>query len=486
MKSIRLGYPLLLALYALVGYQSYGFDDEFYNIRLIETLGFGAVSHVQTTDVHPPGSYLINWVLFSLLGEWALVRTVGALMAAAAILFFIERLVRRGDIQSAVVALLVLGLSPSLLMWCTSLRWYAYFVPQLILLCAIVDTTSRFRWWALSLGFVSLAYIGYVAFLLLPALAWLFWQQDSRPPREKLFAAALPTLVGLLLCSPQIQIFLTVHLGNSAEQTGSLVQSLMGFVVGHLSNSGVFPLSVAGLLSISGSTMIGWILLKNTIPRQRGISDDSTMAYLTGGLVLIASGLAAKFRNLVTLTPLQTLAIVSIDSEKRSRWFWLGVTLLSIGNLWGVRNVVAHQGTAKLGWNMPYEKLFEELSQERDRCQRNLTVFTYDPSLAWHLKNQGYAVISSVKGIGEASSHNSGCLVLLKTFAGNRGGASVERLVSDVPIFRETNVRVVRLGRDPNYVLKQKLDPSYPEYAVELSFAYIKSELPIASSWQAR
>lgn len=232
--------------------------------------------------------------------------------------------------------------------------------------------------------------------------------------------------------------------------------------------------------------MIGWILLRNTIPRQRGISDDSTMAYLTGGLALIVSGVAAKFRNLVTLAPLQTLAIVSIDSEKRSRWFWLGVTLLSIGNLWGVRNVVAHQGTAKLGWNMPYEVLFDELSQEQDRCQRNLTVFTYDPSLASHLKNQGYAVVSPVKGLGEARSRYSGCLALLKTFAGNRGGASVERLVSDVPIFRETNVRVVRLGQDPNYALKQKLDPSYPEYAVELSFAYSKSELPIASSWQAR
>jgi len=90
MNLINLNYfPLLyfflLILYGFVGYSSFGYDDELFNIRLIERYGLGAISIVQQTDVHPPGSYLVNWALFTLLGDWKLVRLVGALFSFSGI-----------------------------------------------------------------------------------------------------------------------------------------------------------------------------------------------------------------------------------------------------------------------------------------------------------------------------------------------------------------------------------------------------------------
>jgi hypothetical protein len=74
---------VLLAIYAWVGFSSLGYDNEFTNIVLVEHNKVGAVLHiVNTTDVHPPGSYLINWALFRLLHEWRLVRLVTALFEA--------------------------------------------------------------------------------------------------------------------------------------------------------------------------------------------------------------------------------------------------------------------------------------------------------------------------------------------------------------------------------------------------------------------
>ena len=56
-------YALTLILYTTVGFYSPGYDDEFYNIALIEKLGSKTIHFTQNNDVHPPLSYVINNVL---------------------------------------------------------------------------------------------------------------------------------------------------------------------------------------------------------------------------------------------------------------------------------------------------------------------------------------------------------------------------------------------------------------------------------------
>jgi hypothetical protein len=113
-----------------------GYDDEFTNIELIERLGGGVLGYVQGNDVHPPGSYLLDWLLFAALRDWQLVRLAVALFTAGAIVYAVEWLRHRHGMRAATLALVLLALNPALLMWCTGLRWYAWFVPMLLwLLC---------------------------------------------------------------------------------------------------------------------------------------------------------------------------------------------------------------------------------------------------------------------------------------------------------------------------------------------------------------
>src|SRR5690554_1150729 len=82
-----LALAFLWILYGSVGFLSYGYDDEFFNINLVE-FADGA-SHLLTLvnriDVHPPGSYLLNWLLLKMTGDWSLVRLIGALVTASSL-----------------------------------------------------------------------------------------------------------------------------------------------------------------------------------------------------------------------------------------------------------------------------------------------------------------------------------------------------------------------------------------------------------------
>ncbi|MFW2098708.1 hypothetical protein ACG9ZL_21270, partial [Acinetobacter sp. ULE_I057] len=55
-----LAYFFIVILYGPVGFFSPGYDDEFFNINLIETYVIKSLIIVQTGDVHQQASYLIN------------------------------------------------------------------------------------------------------------------------------------------------------------------------------------------------------------------------------------------------------------------------------------------------------------------------------------------------------------------------------------------------------------------------------------------
>jgi hypothetical protein len=61
---------LVIGLYAVVGFLSPGYDDEFVNIHIVHTATSYAdvVAIANAGDVHPPGQYLIDKFLFDLLG----------------------------------------------------------------------------------------------------------------------------------------------------------------------------------------------------------------------------------------------------------------------------------------------------------------------------------------------------------------------------------------------------------------------------------
>ena len=117
---------LVVALYMVVAFFSPGYDDEYFNISVVgQAPSYGQIVAVANAgDVHPPGQYVINKILLDLLGSWPWARAVTAAIAAMTIVALWLSMEVQGAVHRA-FAYLVICLSPSLLLWCTGLRWYA-------------------------------------------------------------------------------------------------------------------------------------------------------------------------------------------------------------------------------------------------------------------------------------------------------------------------------------------------------------------------
>jgi hypothetical protein len=109
----------LIVLYVYVAYTNPGYDDEFHSIRAVERFGFDVVRIVAQRDIHPGGSYLLDWTLFELLGDWSRVRVAIALFAVGTVIYSIQRVRVHNGPRAGLLALLLLGINPALLMWLT-------------------------------------------------------------------------------------------------------------------------------------------------------------------------------------------------------------------------------------------------------------------------------------------------------------------------------------------------------------------------------
>ena len=111
--------------------------------------------------------------------------------------------------------------------------------------------------------------------------------------------------------------------------------------------------------------------------------------------LMVASGLAAKFRNLVLATPMQALWLgTSVVSERRRSLHSLGLGLVLLSNVWGSAQVIAHTGTLKNSWNLPVAELKAYLQRRSFDCEGDLVVLAHDPTLDWQLRREGYEVVS--------------------------------------------------------------------------------------------
>ncbi|MDC0948827.1 hypothetical protein OAS86_05755, partial [Gammaproteobacteria bacterium] len=343
------------ALYGLVAATSPGFDDEIYTIAAIESHGWEAVLGAQTGDVHPPGQYAIAFGLHDLLGDWPRVRSVLAGALVACLIGSAVRVRRRFGRRAGWVFIALIGLSPGMMMWGTSLRWFSGFLPILLWLSLPPDRVSTRHWSLAAVGWWALAMINYVALLQVLSLIWIRWCADSRSSTLKRRDLLMAIALFVCLWAPQAWILATVHLENASSQTGGLTPSAIGFVIGFLSNSGVFPLSLSGVMAITGTLA----LLMAMVGRSplRSIRDNPyALALALGLLALLLTGLAAKARNWIVLVPWFALWAASANS-RWPRLFAAAMMLIVVAQMVGTVNVVTHRHTVKNSWNLPLTEL---------------------------------------------------------------------------------------------------------------------------------
>ena len=161
---------ILFIFYIYAASNTYGFDDEFNTINIIESLDFkNMYRYLQSNDIHPPLSYLINKLLFNILKDWNLVRAV---LSSFVVLSIINLAYSRYKINknSSILLLLFLGFDPNIIMWGTSIRWYTYFIIILNWYLIIPNRNSIWFYLKQIIGLTLLGYTGYISILLIPPL----------------------------------------------------------------------------------------------------------------------------------------------------------------------------------------------------------------------------------------------------------------------------------------------------------------------------
>jgi len=462
-------YGLTVVIYGSVALMSYGFDDEFFNITLVEQYGLGAFLVTQTTDVHPPMSYIINAVLYEAFKDWGVVRLFSALMLCASFIYLSEHTKTKEDNRTAILTFVLLASNPALLLWGTSIRWYAYFIPILIWLLVIPHRHDWSMWLKLSLGLVVLGYTGYLSFVLAPALVLFYWLSSSQNLKAKLKQLSASLAVAGVTYSPQIITFLDVHFPNRESQTGSLFSNFAGLFVAQFSNQGVFPISVPALIGAVGTTLVLYTALRSQ-PIRKLSSDSKCVSYALFSILIVASGVASKFRNLVIATPLQAIWFASIKpSSPLKRIFYIGILSIFIGNLWGSVNVYRHQDTTKNSWNLPIKEALSVIQQEYEGCNKDAIVFTHDPTLSYHteklsLTSTGIYASGKLHELKEAYR----CVFVVKTFAGSISATQYEQMLDEVKKLQFSEKSIFQLQEDPFYKYKVKLNSRYPPYAITI------------------
>ena len=180
-------YIVSAIIFLSIAYNSFGYDDEYWNMRMIEDNSLtGLISKIQNFDVHPPLSYIVNFSFYKLFNNWTAVRLISSLLF---ILSLGYSLFRTKNNEAKLILLLLVGFNPSIMLWVTSIRWYAYAVPLLMILSHPLENNNKYYWYYLFLGFLLLSFISYVGIILI--IPYFIWYFISNTIKEKYFTISI-------------------------------------------------------------------------------------------------------------------------------------------------------------------------------------------------------------------------------------------------------------------------------------------------------
>ena len=259
--------------------------DEAYTAHLVH-LGLGAMlREIPKSESTPPLYYLVAWVWTHAFGysELAL-RSVSAIAGAATVTVGYAIAARLGGLRAALIAGVLIALSPILIWFSQEARAYALatLLATLSLLCLIryLDASDR-RWlaaWTVAAA-LGLCTHYFLVFIVAPEVAWLI--NRGRDRREVQLALAVLLLVAAALVPLALAQRGTGHADYIAQ--GSLgtrtVQVPKQFLIGYASPLQAVTGPLVTVLVLAGSA---WPLI-----RYRASIDRATLIPLAVGLLCV-------------------------------------------------------------------------------------------------------------------------------------------------------------------------------------------------------
>lgn len=471
--------PLLLFTYT--AYNSYGFDDEYFNIaEVIEKYNYSSAYELikdhlsgRFIDIHPVGSFLINYLLIKALGSWNLVRVAGALLVCVSMwLYWLRISTDWGGGITKLFSYIIICLNPTVLLWGTSLRWYTYCLPIVCIIGFLLYSPNflkqrKYLFWGLYFFTVSIMF--YIetntAIMILVSFVMLLIQ------RRKSFHDEWKTilcfgLLAVLFVSRQIYLFLTVlypAVSGSSEFL-PLIRTIAGGGQNFLCGHAVIPVSAAGIALIIANTLLFIVFLLNI---KAVASNYSHGFYMLSYVSYILVGIGGKVRNYTPLYPVQGTFLTDIFSRIKSSKLKITILVLYIfGTLWGIHNVITHQDTIRGTWNTPYSDLIDCIEQINP--EKNYLVISHNPVFNYHARLHGYNVLNVAEGTGweDMLNKHEGKAIVLRTYKGSMPMTEFEKFNEYID---SKNITFMKSFAPDKFAgLKRRFDKLYPDYYAEI------------------
>lgn len=459
---------LLVTVHAVT--QGAPYDDEIGNFHVVEGRDLRSiVEYANSVDVHPPGSFVINAILFRVLGSWDAVKIAGGCINALALAFFVwlasEKLTPRQRFWLTLFG----GAAATTILWGASVRWYAYFNPIFTVslgLTLFSNITRTSRTIALGAAAVLLFHTGYAAICAVPVLLIAHLGRDFQSwNRADLLALAVTGLVSFIVCLPQLNVFIHVHMHNQAGQVGGLLSAASQTALTLLLGNAVFPLAPAPIAAaiVLTATLGYWFYA-----RPKSKTEWLTLAALVIGVVtIIVSGVGIKPRNSVFLLPLMMLlASASISALRPGAQAAVGAALILFQGL-ALWNVAYHKDTLKGSYNSDFRSALLQLRSWNADCAR-MVVFNHDPVMSYLLDDSDIMQSSPYeRNTRKAVSLADGdCVTVVKTFHGVIPKTTLERMYALTESIQPRPAKAADIGRDRYFEIKTRLmhDPFPPWY----------------------
>ena len=471
---------------AIIFYNHHYYDDEIYNLDLLQFSLTKIFSQVQSEDVHPTLSYIINKIIYELFVSYKAILIFSIIFNVAALVYFYRFAESTlNDKYSKLLLFMFVFINGGLLLWTNSVRWYAYWTPLFIILYTYLlkqqKLTSK-NIVVIGILLSVMTYINYLSFLLFITICiYIICSHylNLTPSRlsTRIKNISLLSLVYICLCLYQIYIF--INLPNKALQTPDFISSLLNAVYGIVNGGSVFLASPVFLFTTCATLIIIVLGLKAALVDNKAVSQvfkKSMVLFAVLFVLMIITGVAGKYRNNIALSIpfyfIVTYFFMKIKNKKIKLTYLFSILTLSTVTVF---NLVTHQNTAKNSYNMPVYELSTFLNKPHNKL-----IVTHSPAIYFNLVNKKYKVLSLYPWPPDKSKiviEKNTYVYLIKTYQGslnNKHHAKILKLYKKIINCMHT-VYKKDIGKDKYYKIKNKLAGNKPKIEhVQMHITYGK------------
>jgi len=344
----------------------YPFDDEVYNLRIVETKSAWQVVtfFLGGNDIHPPLSYLFNKALDGLGAGATGMRLASVTLTLLALLLFhalaLMRLRACGDepsIQTRLAAVLLFGLCALAVSQGDALRWYPLFAAEValaVVLYVAAGNRATQVWAAVFLGLaVSTNFLGFVVAAPFVLYRYGSEKQPLRGDAALWIAGLSGAAAGLVTMAALIahphQVTAQLHF---APLTAYLANGL-GFFGGH-------ALGIGRAWLVVPSAVIAAMAIVAAIDRRRPSDPANLLAMLVAAVLPLPLLGFVDPRSYLYLAPVMTALIVLYLAriERARPTYAMAMTaLLLLGSVVAIAHVQGTSHPFKRNAAVPYAEV---------------------------------------------------------------------------------------------------------------------------------